>query len=334
MTLAMSGATPEDAGLASGLINTTAQVGGAIGLAVLATVSESRTDTLLEEGKPLASALTSGYHVAFWIGAGLVLRRSWSRRPCWRPVPKEAKRRRASRGKPALRSRVAPWHLRDHPRSRRRPARTGSSSRPSCASAVTTWSRRICRPTTSRPAWSRLRRDGGRSDRRRDGSSSWLTRSEASPRRWCCGAPCRAAGAGLRDGAVTGREGRASGGTNTGHAQAFDPRWNDDEIALFLHDAPPELAAAALENGRDQAATPMLEPWPLDAWPDVPTRYLLFATIASTRRVDAGGWCGSGSDRGRRDRWSHCPTSAVRGRSRSGWRSSRIQTKGETWVSR
>ena len=72
MTLAMSGATPEDAGLASGLINTTAQVGGALGLAVLATVSSSRTDTLIEQGKPLASALTSGYHVAFWIGAGLV----------------------------------------------------------------------------------------------------------------------------------------------------------------------------------------------------------------------------------------------------------------------
>jgi len=72
MTLAMSGATPEDAGLASGLINTTAQVGGALGLAVLATVSSSRTDTLIDQGKPLASALTSGYHVAFWIGAGLV----------------------------------------------------------------------------------------------------------------------------------------------------------------------------------------------------------------------------------------------------------------------
>jgi hypothetical protein len=68
----MSGATPEDAGLASGLINTTAQVGGALGLAVLATVSSSRTDTLIDQGKPLASALTSGYHVAFWIGAGLV----------------------------------------------------------------------------------------------------------------------------------------------------------------------------------------------------------------------------------------------------------------------
>src|SRR5215208_3979668 len=73
MTLAMSGATQEDAGLASGLINTTAQVGGALGLAVLATVSTSRSDSLLDEGKSLASALTSGYHVAFWIGAGCVV---------------------------------------------------------------------------------------------------------------------------------------------------------------------------------------------------------------------------------------------------------------------
>jgi EmrB/QacA subfamily drug resistance transporter len=73
MTLAMSGATPEDAGLASGLINTTAQVGGALGLAVLATVSSSRTENLLADGKDLATALTSGYHVAFWIGAGCVV---------------------------------------------------------------------------------------------------------------------------------------------------------------------------------------------------------------------------------------------------------------------
>jgi EmrB/QacA subfamily drug resistance transporter len=73
MTLAMSGATQEDAGLASGLINTTAQVGGALGLAVLATVSTSRTDSLIDRGEPLASALTSGYHEAFWIGAALVV---------------------------------------------------------------------------------------------------------------------------------------------------------------------------------------------------------------------------------------------------------------------
>ena len=44
MTLAMSGATPSDSGLASGLVNTTVQVGGAIGLAVLATLATERTD--------------------------------------------------------------------------------------------------------------------------------------------------------------------------------------------------------------------------------------------------------------------------------------------------
>ena len=47
MTLAMSGATPSDAGLASGLVNTTVQVGGALGLAVLATLSATRTEHLL-----------------------------------------------------------------------------------------------------------------------------------------------------------------------------------------------------------------------------------------------------------------------------------------------
>jgi EmrB/QacA subfamily drug resistance transporter len=71
MTLAMSGATPEDSGLASGLVNTSMQVGGAIGLALLATLSTERTDTLLGEGVSQASALTSGYHLAYLIGAGL-----------------------------------------------------------------------------------------------------------------------------------------------------------------------------------------------------------------------------------------------------------------------
>jgi EmrB/QacA subfamily drug resistance transporter len=71
MTLAMSGATPEDAGLASGLVNTSMQVGGSIGLAVLATLSTERTNSLLADGESLASALNSGYHVAYLIGAGL-----------------------------------------------------------------------------------------------------------------------------------------------------------------------------------------------------------------------------------------------------------------------
>src|SRR5215217_3614305 len=73
MTLAMSGATPDDAGLASGLINTTAQVGGALGLAVLATLSASRSAALVGAGEPNAVALLGGYHLAFGIGAVLVL---------------------------------------------------------------------------------------------------------------------------------------------------------------------------------------------------------------------------------------------------------------------
>ncbi|PZR67973.1 MAG: MFS transporter [Solirubrobacterales bacterium] len=73
MTLAMSGATQEDAGLASGLVNTSAQVGGALGLAVLATLSTTRSNHLLQGGARRASALTGGYHLAFLIGAALVL---------------------------------------------------------------------------------------------------------------------------------------------------------------------------------------------------------------------------------------------------------------------
>jgi EmrB/QacA subfamily drug resistance transporter len=72
MTTAMSGVEMEEAGLASGLVNTAAQVGGAIGLAVLATVSASRSDDLIASGTEEAQALVDGYHLAFWIGAALV----------------------------------------------------------------------------------------------------------------------------------------------------------------------------------------------------------------------------------------------------------------------
>jgi EmrB/QacA subfamily drug resistance transporter len=73
MTLAMSGATPSDSGLASGLVNTTVQVGGAIGLAVLATLATERTEGLIADGESTASALNSGYHLAYLIGAALTV---------------------------------------------------------------------------------------------------------------------------------------------------------------------------------------------------------------------------------------------------------------------
>jgi EmrB/QacA subfamily drug resistance transporter len=73
MTLAMSGATPSDSGLASGFVNTTVQVGGAVGLAVLATLATERTEGLISDGESTASALNSGYHLAYLIGAALTL---------------------------------------------------------------------------------------------------------------------------------------------------------------------------------------------------------------------------------------------------------------------
>jgi EmrB/QacA subfamily drug resistance transporter len=72
VTLAMSGATPSDSGLASGIVNTSAQVGGAIGLAVLATLASERTNGLRADGESIASALNSGFHLAYLVGAALV----------------------------------------------------------------------------------------------------------------------------------------------------------------------------------------------------------------------------------------------------------------------
>jgi EmrB/QacA subfamily drug resistance transporter len=72
MGLAMSGATPSDSGLASGLINTSVQVGGAIGLAVLATLASERTDVLRASGQSANAALNGGFHLAYLVGAGLV----------------------------------------------------------------------------------------------------------------------------------------------------------------------------------------------------------------------------------------------------------------------
>ncbi|MGW1340891.1 DHA2 family efflux MFS transporter permease subunit [Kribbella sp. NPDC002412] len=72
MGLSMADVKPEDAGLASGLIGTTAQVGAALGLAVLATLSATRTAGLEAAGKAPLDALTSGYHLSFAI-AGVIV---------------------------------------------------------------------------------------------------------------------------------------------------------------------------------------------------------------------------------------------------------------------
>src|SRR5256885_3578975 len=71
--VAMAGTTPSDAGLASGLLNTTGQVGAALGLAVLATVSTSRTGELIAQGQSPVAALSGGYHIAWAIGAVLAI---------------------------------------------------------------------------------------------------------------------------------------------------------------------------------------------------------------------------------------------------------------------
>jgi MFS family permease len=66
---AMSDVEPSDAGLASGVVNTAFMMGGALGLAVLASLAASRTETLAASGESPLEALTGGYHAAFLVGA-------------------------------------------------------------------------------------------------------------------------------------------------------------------------------------------------------------------------------------------------------------------------
>ncbi|MCP9486297.1 MAG: MFS transporter [Gaiellaceae bacterium MAG52_C11] len=69
MLAAMSDVEPSDAGLASGVVNTSFMMGGALGLAVLASLAASRTDTLVAAGGDSVGALNGGYHAAFLVGA-------------------------------------------------------------------------------------------------------------------------------------------------------------------------------------------------------------------------------------------------------------------------
>jgi MFS family permease len=71
--IAMAEVPMHESGLASGLLNTTGQVGGAFGLAVLATVAGSRTVDMMHSGSSLTAALAGGYHFAWLVGAGVVV---------------------------------------------------------------------------------------------------------------------------------------------------------------------------------------------------------------------------------------------------------------------
>ncbi|HKA12129.1 MAG TPA: MFS transporter [Candidatus Dormibacteraeota bacterium] len=71
--IAMAGVQPSESGLASGLLNTTGQVGGAFGLAVLATLAGSRSLNLIQQGANLQLALADGYHFAWLLAACVVV---------------------------------------------------------------------------------------------------------------------------------------------------------------------------------------------------------------------------------------------------------------------
>ena len=142
MTLAMSSVRPEDSGLASGLVNTTQQVGGALGLAILASVAESRTGDATA-----AAALVDGYSAAFTVAAAfvvaalvvgaVVLRRGAgagvaASRPS--PTAERASRTRAASRARAARARrrrdsAAPRHARRRVRRQRRLAPPGEPPR-------------------------------------------------------------------------------------------------------------------------------------------------------------------------------------------------------------
>jgi MFS family permease len=72
-SLGMSAATDSNSGLASGLLNTTQQVGGALGLAVLTSLAAARTAGATQSGSSTAAALTDGYRLGFAVGASIVV---------------------------------------------------------------------------------------------------------------------------------------------------------------------------------------------------------------------------------------------------------------------
>jgi pimeloyl-ACP methyl ester carboxylesterase len=77
--------------------------------------------------------------------------------------------------------------------------------------------------------------------------------------------------------AMVPRPGESAGDwwANTRHADALGPDPSDDPVEMFLHDVPPDVADESARHVFEQSAAPFVSPWPLAAWPDVPTRFLL-----------------------------------------------------------
>ena len=164
---AMNDVKPEDAGLASGVVNTSFMMGGALGLAVLASLAASRTDTLLASGEGQLAALTGGYHLAFLVGRALCRHGGGAGRGAPPPAP------RADRGGPAQARAAALQrdgagghnHLR-WPRLAERGSRNGTCS--GAASRSPSWSGRS---SSSSPA-SRTTATSGASSRHSRGRTS------------------------------------------------------------------------------------------------------------------------------------------------------------------
>ena len=106
---ALAGTRPHEAGLASGLINTSQQIGGAVGIAILSTVATSTTSDAVASGTAVPAALTEGFQNAFWVGAAITLvgvivslllvrQRDFVQAPALEPAPEavEAARREQS----------------------------------------------------------------------------------------------------------------------------------------------------------------------------------------------------------------------------------------------
>ena len=70
---ALAGVQQAEAGIASGLINTSQQIGGAVGIALLSTIAITRTENEVAAGTATPAAMTSGFQLAFWVGAGIAL---------------------------------------------------------------------------------------------------------------------------------------------------------------------------------------------------------------------------------------------------------------------